>query len=66
MVDSTFGARARLLVERAKSGRGCGLAVIGVRSNIIRERTHVFYERLGYAVTKTQKVFRKKVSFSAF
>lgn len=63
VVDANFrgGGAGRLLVERGEDwARGRGLAVIGVRSNIIRERTHVFYERLGYAVTKTQKVFRKK------
>jgi GNAT superfamily N-acetyltransferase len=64
VVDSNFrgGGAGRLLVERAEEwARHRGLAVIGVRSNIIRERTHVFYERLGYAVTKTQKVFRKRI-----
>jgi hypothetical protein len=48
------------LVERGEAwARQRGLAAIGVRSNIIRERAHIFYERLGYTVTKTQKVFRK-------
>jgi GNAT superfamily N-acetyltransferase len=64
VVDSNFrgGGAGRLLVERGEEwARGRGLAFIGVRSNIIRERTHVFYERLGYAVTKTQKVFRKRI-----
>jgi GNAT superfamily N-acetyltransferase len=64
VVDSNFrgGGAGRLLVERGEEwARQRGLAVIGVRSNIIRERTHVFYERLGYAVTKTQKVFRKRI-----
>jgi GNAT superfamily N-acetyltransferase len=64
VVDSNFrgGGAGRLLVQRGEEwARQRGLAVIGVRSNIIRERTHVFYERLGYAVTKTQKVFRKRI-----
>jgi GNAT superfamily N-acetyltransferase len=64
VVDSNFrgGGAGRLLVERGEDwARGQGLGVIGVRSNIVRERTHVFYERLGYAVTKTQKVFRKRI-----
>jgi ribosomal protein S18 acetylase RimI-like enzyme len=64
VVDSNFrgGGAGRKLVERGEDwARHRGLAVIGVRSNIIRERTHVFYERLGYAVTKTQKVFRKRI-----
>ena len=64
VVDSNFrsGGAGRLLVERGEEWtRQRGLAAIGVRSNIIRERAHSFYERLGYAVTKTQKVFRKSI-----
>lgn len=64
VVDSDFrsGGAGRLLVERGEEWtRQRGLAAIGVRSNIIRERAHAFYERLGYAVTKTQKVFRKTI-----
>ena len=62
VVDSNFrGAGAgSLLVKRGEEwARQRGLAIISVRSNIIRERTHGFYERLGYATTKTQKVFRR-------
>jgi GNAT superfamily N-acetyltransferase len=62
VVDSNFrsGGVGRLLVERGEDwARERGLGMIGVRSNIIRERTHEFYERLGYTVTKTQKAFRK-------
>jgi GNAT superfamily N-acetyltransferase len=64
VVNSNFrgGGAGSLLVEGGEDwARGRGLGVIGVRSNIIRGRTHVFYERLGYAVTKTQKVFRKRI-----
>ena len=50
----------RLLVERAeKWAREKGLTAMGVHSNVLRERAHEFYIRLGYAVTKSQKVFRK-------
>lgn len=35
--------------------------VIGLRSNVIRERAHAFYERLGYEHQKTQKAFRKRL-----
>ncbi|HKR64314.1 MAG TPA: GNAT family N-acetyltransferase [Thermoanaerobaculia bacterium] len=38
-----------------------GIARIRVRSNVIRERTHRFYERLGYVGKKSQRVFDKKV-----
>ena len=62
VVDSHFrcAGAGRLLVERGEAwARQRGLAVIGVRSNINRERAHAFYKRLDYAVTKTQAVFRK-------
>jgi GNAT superfamily N-acetyltransferase len=62
VVDSRFRSvgTGRVLVERGEQwARERGLAVIGVRSNVIRERAHVFYVRLGYTVTKSQKVFRK-------
>jgi GNAT superfamily N-acetyltransferase len=32
---------------------------MSVRSNVIRERAHAFYERHGYEHYKTQKAFRK-------
>jgi GNAT superfamily N-acetyltransferase len=64
VVDSRFrgAGTGRLLVERGEQwARERGLGVIGLRSNVIRERAHVFYARLGYTVTKSQKVFRKKL-----
>ena len=48
------------LIERAEEwARQRGCTAIGLRSNVIRERAHRFYERLGYQHTKTQKSFRK-------
>ena len=48
------------LVEQGEAwARAKGFEVIGVRSNVTRERAHSFYQRLGYAVVKSQKVFRK-------
>jgi GNAT superfamily N-acetyltransferase len=64
VVDAEFrsGGAGRRLVERGEEwARQRGLALVGVRSNVVRERTHVFYERLGYTVAKTQKVFRKSL-----
>lgn len=50
----------RLLVERGEAwARDRGLNIIGVHSNVVRERAHRFYERLGYVVIKSQEVFRK-------
>ena len=40
--------------------RGCGTAY--VRSDVIRERAHRFYEGLGYENIKTSLVFGKKLS----
>jgi GNAT superfamily N-acetyltransferase len=62
VVDSRHrgAGTGRLLVEQGEAwARARGFEAIGVRSNVMRERAHVFYERLGYAVVKSQKVFRK-------
>ncbi len=64
VVGSGFrsGGAGRRLVEQGETwARQRGLAIIGVRSNVIRDRAHTFYLRLGYAETKTQKVFRKSL-----
>ena len=50
------------LLERSEEWareRGCG--TIGLRSNVIRDRAHAFYERHGYLHVKTQKSFRKQL-----
>jgi GNAT superfamily N-acetyltransferase len=53
------GAGAKLL-EAAEDWAGRhGCQGMNVRSNVIRERTHGFYERNGYEHYKTQKAFRK-------
>ena len=50
----------RLLLQRAERwARGKGCWASSVHSNIIRERAHAFYARIGYDVVKTQRVFRK-------
>lgn len=36
-----------------------GLPKVRVRCNVVRERTHRFYEREGFVVTKVQKIFDK-------
>jgi ribosomal protein S18 acetylase RimI-like enzyme len=63
-----------LVVSGAARSRGIGSLLVGaaektaleknvaglrVRSNIIRDRAHGFYERLGFASVKTSKVFEK-------
>jgi GNAT superfamily N-acetyltransferase len=48
------------LLERAERwAREKACRAIGLRSNVIRDRAHAFYERQGYKHTKTQKSFGK-------
>lgn len=55
----SLGAGARLLAAAEDWARKHGCKGMSVRSNIIRERAHKFYERAGYEHYKTQKSFRK-------
>lgn len=64
VVDSTrrSGGIGRLLVEKGEAwARKRGLKQIGLHSNVVRERAHQFYLRLGYTMAKSQKVFRKEL-----
>jgi GNAT superfamily N-acetyltransferase len=53
------GAGARLLLEAENWARKKKCVNMSVRSNVIRDRAHKFYERQGYEHYKTQKAFRK-------
>ena len=55
----SHGAGAKLLEAAEKWARTKGCKGMSVRSNVIRERAHAFYERHGYQHFKTQKAFRK-------
>lgn len=55
----SLGAGARLLATAEDWARKHGCKSMSVRSNVIRERAHKFYERNGYEHYKTQKSFRK-------
>jgi GNAT superfamily N-acetyltransferase len=55
----SLGAGARLLAAAEEWARKHGCKSMSVRSNLIRERAHKFYERNGYEHYKTQKSFRK-------
>jgi GNAT superfamily N-acetyltransferase len=57
----SLGAGARLLEAAEAWARMHGCNSMSVRSNVIRERAHKFYERNGYEQYKTQKAFRKKL-----
>lgn len=64
VVDEHWRSRSvgRVLMASAEEwARAQGCKTIRLRSNVIRERAHVFYERLGYELQKTQKVFRKSL-----
>jgi GNAT superfamily N-acetyltransferase len=55
----SLGAGARLLAAAEDWARKHSCKSMSVRSNVIRERAHKFYERNGYEHYKTQKSFRK-------
>jgi len=64
VVDEASRSRkiGRMLMARAEDwAREKGCSECGLRSNVIREGAHRFYENLGYRVNKTQKSFRKKL-----
>lgn len=55
----SLGVGARLLAAAEDWARKHGCKSMSVRSNVIRERAHQFYERSGFEHYKTQKTFRK-------
>jgi GNAT superfamily N-acetyltransferase len=55
------GAGAKLLQAAEEWARRRGCKGMNVRSNVIRERAHKFYERNVYEHYKTQKAFRKRL-----
>jgi GNAT superfamily N-acetyltransferase len=64
VVDERFRSQAvgQVLLNRAEAwAREKGFSATSLRSNVIRDRAHAFYERQGYEHTKTQKSFRKKL-----
>ena len=64
VVDERFRSQRvgeHLLARAEEWAREAGCQAIGLRSNVIRERAHAFYERHGYTHVKTQKAFRKQL-----
>ena len=55
----SLGAGAQLIAAGEAWARQHGCKSMSVRSNVIRERAHKFYERCGFEHYKTQKSFRK-------
>ena len=60
------GIGGRLVAAIAAWAEVAGAARVVVRSNIVRTRTHAFYENLGFGRTKTQLNFSKPLPPSAF
>jgi GNAT superfamily N-acetyltransferase len=57
------GGIGRKLLEAAEVwARKQGCRAIRVRSNVVRERARAFYEREGFVVIKTQRVFEKPLA----
>jgi N-acetylglutamate synthase-like GNAT family acetyltransferase len=64
VVDEGYrhGGVGRSLMERAERwARAQGCAAVFLRSNVVREAAHVFYERIGYRHVKTQRAFRRRL-----
>ncbi len=55
------GVGRALLAAAEAWAAGQGLREVALRSNVIRERAHEFYRRLGYDCPKTQHRFRKRL-----
>lgn len=60
------GIGGRLVAAIEAWAEAAGATRVVVRSNIVRTRTHAFYENLGFGRTKIQLNFSKPLSPSAF
>ena len=64
VVDAALrgGGVGRLLMQQAEQwAHENKYAVVSLRSNIVRQDAHLFYQRIGYKISKTQHVFRKEL-----
>lgn len=64
VVDAEYrgGGIGRLLIERVERfARENGCPILRLRSNVLRERAHAFYERAGYESPKSQRVYEKRL-----
>ena len=65
IVDEAARSRGvgRELVRAAEAwAEAGGLRILRVRTRVTRERAHRFYEKAGFALTKTQHVFDKNLA----
>jgi len=56
------GVGAALVNHAEQWARQRGFAQIVVRTNVVRARTHAFYERCGYQLLKHSKVYNKELT----
>lgn len=56
------GIGAKLLEAAEGWARKTSCQVLRVRTNVVRDRAHAFYQGLGYSVVKSQKVFEKALT----
>ncbi len=64
VVDDSARRRGigQALVRTAEDwARTIGVGDVAVRSNVVRDESHPFYERNGFERTKTQHVYRKRL-----
>lgn len=59
------GVGRRLIELLEQWARDRGLGLMAVRSNVSRQESHPFYERLGYVRAKTQHAYRKSLPLTA-
>ncbi|MBI5629383.1 MAG: GNAT family N-acetyltransferase [Elusimicrobia bacterium] len=57
---SGLGRKLMDKAERWAQSRGCRF--LRVRTNVVRQDAHAFYERLGFAKVKTQTVYKKTLA----
>lgn len=64
VVDERYrgSGAGRALIERVEAwARERGAVEVSLRSNIVRDGAHKFYQHLGFEVQKTQHKFRKRL-----
>jgi len=64
VVDEQYRGQGagRLLMEHVERwAQRAGCTAVSLRSNILRDGAHRFYQGLGYTMIKTQHAFRKKL-----
>jgi ribosomal protein S18 acetylase RimI-like enzyme len=64
VVDEDYrgmGVGEKLMAEIEAWAKGRGIQAVFLRSNVIREEAHEFYEKVGYEMRKTSKIFWKDI-----